>query len=444
MNIKTFFKRFIKYITLFWFIYYLFFINNNIINIYADKNTDDIFIRKIEKIPEQKRKEILEKEKVKNYLDRSISRTKVDRYLINNKYLDNTKPIIYIDEEQNITIKYNKYSHFNTYIQNQNRNYLREVLVEMLVKKYPEILDWELEKFILDIDNEGKLLITTKSKFNNTNKNINLDEYISEITTPTSTYNNLKSISTSHIVNTYYNILYDNIWEKRNNLISSFKFNLKEIKNSIIFKNEQDVKNLLDVNSYRIRDKFKWDYWYRKFNINLIYNTFKDNIKILNPWKTVSYNDIFNLWDKKGEKYKYWTAIVWNKEEKVYGWGVCGWTTWFLQGALWNANLDLKFRNHSWWYWYLYNANIDWKYITTPWLDATYYGWVVDMKITNIWKYPVFLINKVNKAEIEKNFTLWFKWDIKKADLRFIKKSWKCYYWKRDDKTITSCYKHIK
>lgn len=347
-------------------------------------------------------------------------------------YLNNKNIFIKITGND-ILVNYNKIITLQEEKRKELRKEIKREILKEVFKIRPDLLDRELRNYYLDVNIKGDLLISDKTWKRNTNRNF--EDILDKIVSPYNEYNSLLKISDDIYINAYINYLL-NKWES-----NKIQFSLKDIENSRLFSSVDEVKDMLIINSYRIRDWFKWDPAYRKFNINQIYNTF-NSLLVLAPNKTMSYNEIYKRNDN-GNKFKYWEAIVGQKTKAVYGWWTCGGSTWIYQGALWNANLTLKTKNHSWWYTNLYKANIDWKLITTPWLDSTYYTDSLDLKITNNWKFPVVIIAQTT-GNIEKNFTLSFKEDYKKAEIKFIKKTKNnCYYWKRWNENITSCYKKI-
>jgi hypothetical protein len=62
-----------------------------------------------------------------------------------------------------------------------------------------------------------------------------------------------------------------------------YKINYSDFKNSVIFRDKSDFDKYLKLSSYRTRDNFKHDFAYRKHNINQMYNSIDNNLKVLHP-----------------------------------------------------------------------------------------------------------------------------------------------------------------
>ena len=416
----------------------------NIWDIFAYKKSEipKLLNDAIQSFDKDKKNMILEKEKVIEFLKTKLNRFFLNSYVYNNikKYTYNWYHIIDNVEWEDfnrLEFEYNKYNLLDKEMLKLKKEQLRDYLVKKLIEQNIVKIEQDISQFDLEIF----LWWTMTVKKNNTKitKNNLLDMYIDTIFE--SELWKLKKISDTNISqNIYYNYLYDNNIKG----IANFNIDLKKFKNTIIVRNEEDFKKLFKLTSYRFRSGYKWDTSYRKYNILQVYDTIKWNKLVLYPNETMSFNNIYKLNDIWYTKYLNGIAIINGEEKKwVYGWWVCWAATWFYQWALYNKNIKSATRNHSLWY-NLYVANINGNVIRTPWLDSTYFGDVVDLKMTNTSKYPIILVNRIFEG-IEENFTISmvYEKDDKISNLKFISRNKNCFTWLIDWKYKTSCYKDI-
>lgn len=204
----------------------------------------------------------------------------------------------------------------------------------------------------------------------------------------------------------------------------------------------EELERNLYIVSFRERDLFKYDPLYRQTNISYTYNWLRNNMIILKSGQTFSFNKLYGEIDKI-TPYKDWIWILKGKEELMSWWGVCGAATWIYQSVFLIEGLKVTSRPHGTWYNHLYTSKINGENIRIPWLDATYYGPYVDLKLENTNNYPVFSLNRiVNKKEEN----IWFIYSKKKEkkELKYIRKVGKCHEWKIWEEKKLSCYKEEK
>lgn len=380
-------------------------------------------------VSSEKKYEILANEKFKLALWEKISHFKFNQFNYST-FLRNTEINKITFSDDVINISYNKYAWIVSWLNDNLKEFIRNEIIKEIIKKHPDIVKNELQRFIINVDNQWELIIEENTYYKwNIKKDIistDIDMYFNK------NKEDLILISDNIQKNIYYNYLIND------SLIAIMDLNINDYKNTLIFRNIDDVKKLLVVNSYRYRDKYSWDAYYRQYNINQIYKSFNYIIWI-SPWEEISFNDLY-MKDDSWDKFMEWKALIKGEEETIYWWWVCGWATWIYQWSLSNWNLQLNAINHSAWFAHWYEANIDWTFIKKPWLDSTYYWNWLDLKIKNISEYPVFIWANIDKNKSERNFTLSFKWDYEKLDITFLKQEKNCFYWLRWDETIKSCY----
>lgn len=386
------------------------------------------------KLNPEKKEIILNKLSTSKLLEKELGGMYLNSYVYSNikKHLFNEYGI---NKNENLLyFSYNRYSLLDSNLLNNKKDELRYFLIKELVENNIIDLSWDIQLYNINYTESNYSVFRNEQiSF----KDDLLDMYIDNLFNKE--IDKLIKISPNSNVNMYYNYLLDNKIEWQ---IMS-KIDLNNFKNSLIIRNENDFKKLFKLTSYRIRDTYSNDKQYRQFNIKTLYDTIPNNTFLLNPNQTFSFNKIYKTNDN-GTKYKEGAAIIEQKEVTwIYGGGVCGAATGIYQGTLFNKWLEVAARNHSFWGW-IYNANINWTYINIPWLDSTYFTDATDLKIKNITKYPIILINKVVDKK-EYNFTLSMNYqsDDQIKILKFESKKDKCYTWTIWEKTKTSCYVQV-
>ncbi len=240
--------------------------------------------------------------------------------------------------------------------------------------------------------------------------------------------------------------------------ISLDRSEIKQFGSLYLFKNIEDLHYLwYEVVSHRTRINRDLDY--RRFNIATWFEMIW-NVRVLNPWETVSFlrDSQFDMVEQ--QRYRYWKIIFLDEEIDWYGWWLCGGSTALYQWVLLNRWLQIHSRIHSKRYTSLYSALINWERITTPGLDSTiYYPWI-DLEITNITDQPIILVNNFDGWywSVEEIFTLgdrtlrWsieFIWSqttqtlIEQQDWEVREAVWWCYRWNINDEELVRCYKEI-
>ena len=390
---------------------------------YSIKNNIFVQYNHWQKLPTPIKEKLLDQKFIKNYINSLKEKDIIP--LIESKININEKVFKKTLFQDWMSIKYNIFSKNNEQFNLTDIQY-NKLIIELVMKKEKYDFTNHINQFNYSLNDE-KLLITKKTNI--------IDNWY---------YEQLKKklkIKTSKI--NYKEILRDILQEKeiKGIKVKKIKFDYKKLEGTYIpFLDKEMI-----LISNRVRNTFYKDEDYRKYNIKQVYNSVKNNIFIFNPWTEFSFDTIYNKNDN-WKKYKVWYAIIGWKEKPIYWGGVCWAATGIYQWALQNSWLKIKSRNHSIWYWNLYNSKINWKNIYTPWLDATYFWWVVDLKIKNISNYPIWMINKINKTkQQEENYTISFKQNnLINKKILFLKKKWNCYYWKIWDKSIYSCYTKIQ
>lgn len=431
-------KQLIKIIMIIYIILFGILTNNNITHWYAKKDIYWILNTEIQKQIPEKKLQILDKIKETNFIEQKLSGMYLNSYTystIKSKIYNNYSIIIDSNNINYLYFDYNKYRILEPNLLYSQKEELREYIIKQMLDKNILNINNEIKWYDINIDKNWNV---TYAKLKDiVGKDNNLDLYIDNIFSDK--LSQLEKVSNNSNVNIYYNYLKDNNFKDNINLV----IDLNNFKNSIIFRNTDDLYNLLKVSSYRYREWYKNDREYRQFNIKTIYDTIEWNNYVLYPWKQLSFNDIY-VKNDNWKKYKSWAAIIdWKEEKNIYGGGVCGAATGMYQWTLFNSNIIPSSRNHSFWYnWY--NANINGTYITTPWLDSTYFSNSVDLKLKNNWKYPIILVNKVIE-KVEYNFSLSFKFENNHIikNLEFVNEKWKCYTWNIDWYKKTSCYTRV-
>jgi hypothetical protein len=226
-----------------------------------------------------------------------------------------------------------------------------------------------------------------------------------------------------------------------------------------LFKNASDLESLwYHVVTHRSRTST--DAEYRRENIATAFREI-GNLRVLNPWETISYLGDSNFDESEQQLYRNGTAIFLDEEIEAYGGGLCGWSTALYQWTFLNQSLTFTKRNHSKWYTNLYTAIINGEEISTPWIDSTIYSPSLDLKITNTAPYPVVVVMNYDGTLgwVEEVFTM----SPNRGDMwtyRFVQsrprsyslaqKDWenrvvqgRCYEWEVNGELSTRCYKEV-
>ena len=331
----------------------------------------------------------------------------------------NTNAYNYSSNSSNYNNIDKEYSELDTSLTSQK---LDSLLTNVIINTPDFDYSYLIRQFDYNLDNSWELTISTRvdSVFN---------DYFNELVNSINSYPELNPKQ----------VLYKNItWENRafdNNLI----LDISRLEKTYI----PWIINNMELISYRIRSRYKYDPYYRRHNISQVYNSVNNNLYIFNKWDTFNFDEIYRSNDY-WKKYLEWLAIFeWWIERNVYGGGVCWASTWIYQWSFLNSWLKIKTRAHSKWYSHLYSANINWTYITTPGLDSTYFWKNLNMIITNISDYPIWMLNTI-KSWTEYNFTVsfWFN-NVYSKNLEYSYRNKKCYNWKIWDEVRTSCYRKI-
>jgi len=125
-----------------------------------------------------------------------------------------------------------------------------------------------------------------------------------------------------------------------------------------LFKNFEDLQ-FLWYNVVSHRKRFTKDEEYRRYNISKSFALLW-NVRVLNPWETISFLKGSQFDPDNEEHYKEWKIIFLDDEIDDYGWGLCGWSTALFQWVVMNKWLEISARNHTKRYWWLYTATINW------------------------------------------------------------------------------------
>lgn len=233
----------------------------------------------------------------------------------------------------------------------------------------------------------------------------------------------------------------------------------KNRKGIYLFKNASDLQNLwYTVVSHR--ERLNTDAEYRRANIATAFREI-GNLRVLNPWQSISY-----LWDSnfdmnEQQLYRNGTAIFLDQEVEAYGGGLCGWSTALYQWTFLNQSLTFTARNHSKRYTDLYTATINGEVVTTPWMDSTIYSPNLDLKITNTAPYPIIIVMNYDGtyAGVEEVFTMtpnlgdqwtyrfvqsWPRnYSLAQKDWSTRSTQWRCYEREIHEKLTTRCYKEV-
>ena len=418
---------------------------------YKKKDVPDILNNIIQELPIEKKTELLENNKVKLFIKDQINDVFLNSFVYKNIKIkaknditllkeNTTNKEWIISEDFSINMEINKYNLLDPVMLLEEKEKLRKVIVRELFEQGIVKIEDDLSQFNVEIFPAWNIEIT--KNWYVSKKNNYIDDYINfifkEILSELKVIDNARPEE-----NMYYNYLYDN--KIIYNITKPIKFDI--FKNSLIIRNVDDYNALFKVTSFRFRWWYKWDKPYRQYNIKKLYDTVKWNTLVLYPEQTLSFNNLYVMWDTaQWTKYKNGTAIINGKEKEWIYWGwVCWAATWFYQWALYNKNIESKTRNHSLWY-NSYVANINGKQIWTPWLDSTYFWESVDLKMKNVGKYPIIMINRIwEPLNVEENFTLSMRYeeDDKIDSIKFIKRVGNCFTWKIGDNYKKSCYKKI-
>ncbi len=215
-----------------------------------------------------------------------------------------------------------------------------------------------------------------------------------------------------------------------------------------LFRNEQDLRDLWYELVSR-KSRINTDPDYRRRNIMAAFHNI-GNVRLVMPGETFStlrelhYNP--GMWEFM---YMSGYAILWAGVKLVYGGWLCGVATALFQGSLTNLWLSrIQYRPHSIYYRNLYEAEINGITITEPWLDATIFSPVIDLKLQNILDYPIILVFAFDGKSWspEQVFTIAKEQD--KWTFEYIgtyKKGWaKCFTRKVNGTNMTNCYSKIK
>ena len=419
---------------------FLFSINNTNAKTYKKNEIPFIINKILQKVDSEKKEKLLINEKVINFI-KNYPKVFINSFVY--KVISTRTYNNYKIENNNLSFNYNKLNILNPTFFNIKKEQIREFIILELIKTGKLNIDKDVKWYYLDTNLKWELIVK-KNNIKIDKKDL-IKEYIDSIFVDD--FKDIKYISNNYNTNIYYNYLRDNNIKR----FKSINIDLDKLKNSLIIRNVKDFKKMFKVTSYRYRSWYKYDPSYRKYNIAQIYNTIPNNKLVLYPKQTISFNSIYLKWDN-WKKFKYWSVILkWKVEDKVYWWWVCWAATWMYQWSLYNKYIKTNARNHSFWY-NMYRASINWQKIYTPWLDATYYTNVIDLNLTNVWDYPIILVNRI-VDNIEENFTLSMTYvkDDKIPKIQFIKnsslynkdkeKTHNCYTWKINWKYRYSCYK---
>lgn len=217
-----------------------------------------------------------------------------------------------------------------------------------------------------------------------------------------------------------------------------------------LFKTEQDLKELwYELISRKARTNTDVDY-----RIHNIFTAFKNigNVRLIMPGETFSlarelhYNP--NLQDGN-EAYVDGLATFGNGARMVYAGWICGVATAFYQWTLTNLWLALvEYRAHSTYYRNLYEAEINGTMITDPWLDATLYYPMFDLKVQNIRDYPIITVLNFNGLSGSKESVLTLAKAQDRGSFEYLGsyKKWtsSCFVRNINWEKRTNCYRAVK
>ena len=226
-----------------------------------------------------------------------------------------------------------------------------------------------------------------------------------------------------------------------------------------LFKNSSDLEALwYEVVTHRTRTNA--DAEYRRENIATAFEQI-GNLRVLNPWQTISYLQDSNFDMQQQQLYRNGKAIFLDEEIEAYGGGLCGWSTALYQWTFLNQSLDFTKRNHSKWYTNLYTATINGEEQSLPWIDSTIYYPSLDLKVTNTATYPIIIVSNYDGSYrwVEEVFTMsprssdqgeyrfvqsWPRWyTLNTADGEWRAVTGRCYEWEINGALQTKCYKEV-
>lgn len=217
-----------------------------------------------------------------------------------------------------------------------------------------------------------------------------------------------------------------------------------------LFKNEQDLRDLwYELISRKSRINTDPDY-----RIHNIYTAFNNiwNVRLIMPGETFSlarelhYNPNF---EDGNEAYVAGFATFGAGARMIYGGGLCGVATAFYQWTLTNLWFALvEYKAHSTYYRNLYEAEINGTMIKDPWLDATLYSPMFDLKVKNIREYPIITVFNFDGLSwsTEQVFTLSKVQDRGSFEYVGMYKRWLNSCFTRDINWTkrTNCYRYIR
>lgn len=213
-----------------------------------------------------------------------------------------------------------------------------------------------------------------------------------------------------------------------------------------LFKSEKELKNLwYEVISSRSRKNE--DQSYRRHNIKTAFSKF-GNVRVVNISWTLSFLWNIDLNNPKARSYARWHWIFEDKLIPMYAGGVCGASTALYQWIITNKALEIVERkNHSKWYQHLYTSTINGVVVKTPGIDSAIYDDLLDLRIKNVWSYPVIIVMNYDGSFwwTETVFSLWKSED--KGSFSYLRKyslgDYRCYLRSINGKEVPSCYKEI-
>ncbi len=213
-----------------------------------------------------------------------------------------------------------------------------------------------------------------------------------------------------------------------------------------LFKSQKELNSLwYEVISSRHRKND--DEAYRRHNIKTAFAKL-GNIRVVNMSWTLSFLWNIDLNNPKVRSYARWHWIFEDKVIPMYAGGVCGASTALYQWILTNKALEVVERKgHSKRYQHLYTSTINWVIVKTPGIDSAVYDDLLDLRIKNIWDYPVIIVMNYDGSFwwTETVFSLWKPKD--KGSFSYLRKyvvgDYKCFLRSINNKETPSCYKEI-
>lgn len=215
-----------------------------------------------------------------------------------------------------------------------------------------------------------------------------------------------------------------------------------------LYKTEQDLRDLWYELISR-KSRINTDVEYRRRNISAAFHNI-GMVRLLKPGEIFStLKELHYVPNQWLYNYVEWLVTVGNGATMIYGGGLCGVATALYQWALTNLGLSLiDYSPHSTYYRNLYEAEVNGIMVKDPWLDATIFSPIFDLKLQNIRDYPIiigFTFDGLSGSQ-EQVFTLAKPQDRGSFEFirSYMKWTYSCFTWKINGENRTNCYRHVK